>query len=161
MSAAGLAAAKKRRAGNSITNDINNVSSIPLGNKQNATTNGLPLQTIISTFNTRLNKLESNSKNTLIEPSTLTNEEYETRFNLLVDEISDLKEMILKLQSFTMEVNKSLFDERIKVLSAESIINNSIDNNDDDEEEEEDNDDEDQDDIDKIKETVENIKLDS
>lgn len=149
--AAGLAAAKKRRAGNT-QQDITNITPAPATNKQNSAS-GLPLQTIISTFNTRITKLENNTNNVSQNSSNITNEEYEQRFNLLVEEISDLKEMVLKLQSFTMEVNKTLFDERIKVLSAESIINNT----DDTQEHEEIL----QDDINKIKEDVENIKLDS
>ena len=152
--AAGLAAAKKRRAGNT-QQDINNTPPPPIANKQ---TSGLPLQTIISTFNTRISKLENNTNNKIQNSSDMTNEEYEQRFNLLVEEISDLKEMVLKLQSFTMEVNKSLFDERIKVLSAESIINNAPEN---DEDIIQDDQDQLQDNIDKIKESVENIKLDS
>ena len=151
--AAGLAAAKKRRAGNT-QEATNNIPPSPISNKQ---TSGLPLQTIISTFNTRISKLENNTNNKIQNSSDMTNEEYESRFSLLVEEISDLKEMVLKLQSFTMEVNKTLFDERIKVLSAESIINNAVDNQDIDDV----NDIELQEDIDKIKENVENIKLDS
>tara|TARA_B100000927_G_C16222391_1_gene372011 strand:- start:81 stop:545 length:465 start_codon:yes stop_codon:yes gene_type:complete len=151
--AAGLAAAKKRRAGN-IQQDTINTPPTPITNNKPASS-GLPLQTIISTFNTRISKLENNTNNK--QNSYDTNEEYEQRFNLLVEEISDLKEMVLKLQSFTMEVNKTLFDERIKVLSAESIINNTLDNQDID-----DNDDQELNaDIDKIKESVENIKLDA
>ena len=148
--AAGLAAAKKRRAGSTQQDII--TPPTPIANKQNSAS-GLPLQTIISTFNTRITKLENNTNNVSQNSSNITNDEYEQRFGLLVEEISDLKEMVLKLQSFTMEVNKSLFDERIKVLSAESIINNTNDT----EEQEEIL----QDDINKIKEDVENIKLDS
>ena len=60
--------------------------------------------------------------------------------------------MVLKLQSFTMEVNKTLFDERIKVLSSENIITNQENSIEDDTLNEN---------INKIKEDVENIKLDS
>ena len=35
----------------------------------------------------------------------------------MVNEINEIKDMLLKLQTFTMEVNKSLFDERINILS--------------------------------------------
>lgn len=158
MSAAGLAAAKKRRAGNTVE-PTNNTLPQTLSNRQNTTSGGLPLQTIISTFNTRISKLENNTNSTSQNYSNLSsNEEYETRFNLLVDEISELKEMVLKLQSFTMEVNKSLFDERIKVLSAESVINNAVENVDDIEDIDQD---ELHEDINKIKENVENINLDS
>ena len=43
--------------------------------------------------------------------------EYNSRFDLLAEEINNLKDVILKLQTFTMEVNKTLMDERIRVLS--------------------------------------------
>jgi hypothetical protein len=135
MSAASLSAAKKRRAANS--NDLN--SSNPSTSSTNSFINrpsssgGLPLQTIISTLNTRLTKLEQNT--TSRNPS-IDNIEIDSRFQLLVEEISEIKEMVLKLQSFTMEVNKTLFDERIKILSTDDVIdkdvNVDIDNIDDD-----------------------------
>lgn len=147
MSAAGLAAAKKRRAGNS--NVQQELANLPTPQKNTPSNNGLPLQTIISTFNTRITKLENNISK---ESTNIPNEEYEQRFNLIVEEISELKEMVLKLQSFTMEVNKTLFDERIKVLSSENIITNKENSIEDDTLNE---------DINKIKEEVENIKLDN
>jgi hypothetical protein len=43
-------------------------------------------------------------------------QEYDNRFNLVAQEIGELKETVLKLQTFTMDVNKTLYDERIKIL---------------------------------------------
>ena len=43
-------------------------------------------------------------------------EEYNARFDLIAAELGELKETILKLQTFTMDVNKTLFDERVQVL---------------------------------------------
>jgi len=38
-------------------------------------------------------------------------------FTMFADEISEMKDIVLKLQSYTMEVNKTLMDERIQVFS--------------------------------------------
>jgi len=50
---------------------------------------------------------------------------------MIADEIASIKDVILKLQSFTMEVNKSLYDERIHILSDlgnSSIAGSTLDN---------------------------------
>jgi hypothetical protein len=36
---------------------------------------------------------------------------------MLAEEIADLKDIVLKLQSYTMEVNKTLMEDRINILS--------------------------------------------
>jgi len=46
------------------------------------------------------------------------------RFELIVTEINSLKDIVMKLQSYTMEVNKMLVDERIHILS--DLGNNSV-----------------------------------
>jgi hypothetical protein len=43
--------------------------------------------------------------------------EMDKKFELLVEEITTLKDIVLKLQSFTMEVNKTLMEDRIQILS--------------------------------------------
>jgi hypothetical protein len=43
--------------------------------------------------------------------------EFNMRFEVLADEISTLKDTILRLQTFTMDVNKMLLNERVRVLS--------------------------------------------
>ena len=53
-------------------------------------------------------------------PSVIDDEmldEINTKFDLLAGEVAELKDMLVKLQSYTMEVNKKLFDERIQLLS--------------------------------------------
>ena len=52
---------------------------------------------------------------------TLTDQanEFDYRTNLLANEITNLKEIVIKLQSYTLEVNKSLYEER------EQFINGS------------------------------------
>ena len=44
-------------------------------------------------------------------------EEFNSRFEILANELADIKDTIMKLQTFTMEVNKSMHDERIHILS--------------------------------------------
>ena len=39
------------------------------------------------------------------------------KFSVLFEEITTLKDIVLKLQSYTMEVNKMLVDERIQIMS--------------------------------------------
>lgn len=112
-----------------ITSTPNNVNSP-----------GLTLQQVISIIDKRLVKVESfvqESRNVVLPsqpatgnaiPSSTANvvseqvfstmvEEFNHRFELLATEIDTLKDIVLKLQSFTMEINKTLVDERIHILS--------------------------------------------
>ena len=54
-------------------------------------------------------------------PSNLTEvlEEYNSRFDMLAEEITNLKNIVLSLQSYTMDVNKVLMQERVRILSEE------------------------------------------
>lgn len=54
--------------------------------------------------------------------------EFNNRFELLAQEIGDLKDIVLKLQSFTMDVNKTLLEERIRVFSDLGENGASLDN---------------------------------
>ena len=71
----------------------------------------------------------NNSHNTTVEQLTdmcnQMTQEYEERFILLATEIHELKDMMLKLQSFTMEVNQSLVTDRNKMMipPTEEIVN--------------------------------------
>jgi hypothetical protein len=40
-------------------------------------------------------------------------DEIDIRFNILAEEVSNLKQIIMELQSYTMSVNKMLLEERI------------------------------------------------
>lgn len=53
-------------------------------------------------------------------------EEYSSRFDIIADELASIKNMMLSLQSFTMDVNKKLMDERIHILSSEDTPNITI-----------------------------------
>jgi hypothetical protein len=60
----------------------------------------------------------SSSSSSLSEESmNVMADEFNSKFELLAGEVAELKDIVLKLQSYTMEVNKTLFEERIQVLS--------------------------------------------
>lgn len=44
-------------------------------------------------------------------------EEFNNRYELLATEIQAIKDIVLKLQSYTMEVNKTLVEERVRIFS--------------------------------------------
>lgn len=121
MSAASLSAAKKRRAAGA-NSDNNNTVVPPRDFTSSSRQNGLTMQQVITAFNGRITKLEENTNNNSNSNFLVTPDEIDSRFQILVNEIQELKDMVIKLQSFTMEVNKTLFDERIKVLTNENII---------------------------------------
>ena len=98
---------------------------------------GLTLPQVISVIDSRLVHLESFVKEQQVKEQQQQNntksmdlqqqssselpsefvDEVQTRFDILAREISELKDVILKLQSFTMDVNKALLEERINILS--------------------------------------------
>jgi translation elongation factor EF-G len=107
--------------------NINSQSQSQQQSKQIGT--GLTLPQVISVIDNRLINLENFVKDSRNEqeqeqtnamtaeiPSEFI-EEVQTRFEMLAREISDLKDVILKLQTFTMDVNKALYEERINILS--------------------------------------------
>jgi hypothetical protein len=146
MSSSAVASARKRRAGISQSNPIENMQS---SNNSSSTqqSNGLTLPQVISLIDTRLIKLEKfmneskenreNPNNQMMQQlytqpqsqpipnadqSTISNfseiiEEFQQRFVLLAEEINSLKDTIIKLQTYTMDVNKTLLEERINILS--------------------------------------------
>jgi hypothetical protein len=91
----------------------------------------MSLQQVISTVDKRLTQLETiakanNNSDNANESSDLPLivDEFNNRFELIVTEINSLKDIVMKLQSYTMEVNKMLVDERIHILS--DLGNNSV-----------------------------------
>ena len=61
------------------------------------------------------NDLDTETINSILQ-------EFSSRFDILAEEIGNLKDTVLKLQTYTMDVNKMLVNERINILS-------DIDNN--------------------------------
>jgi len=79
---------------------------------------GLTLPQVLAIIDTRLQKLETNtspSKNTEIPDEIV--QEFDERFNILATEIGELKDIVMKLQSYTMDVNKQLMEEKLKIAS--------------------------------------------
>ena len=120
-----LAAARKRRAPPQQNETVTTPQTQP-----NVNATGLTLPQVISIIDKRLVNLETFVKTTneqtksadvtQSQDNAQLNEvisEYNSRFELLAEEIGNLKDIVLKLQSYTMEVNKTLMEERINVLS--------------------------------------------
>ncbi len=125
MSQANAAARKRRAGGSSMPGSNDNI--IQQQQQQQPPTSGLTLPQVIALVDRRLVVLETFMKDTKSQapapaatPAAVDNELVEdinSKFEMLANEIADLKDMLLKLQTFTMEVNKRLVDERIQLLS--------------------------------------------
>lgn len=134
------AAAVRRRVGNQnnppAPGGASIASSTPTPNNSTASTKqtGMTLQEVISHFNKKIQGLEESVSK--ISPTTTTNgsstsgtstpdsgelnvifSEFNDRFELFAQEIALMKEQLLKLQTYTMDVNKVLYEERVRVLS--------------------------------------------
>lgn len=117
MSAANAAAIRRR---------VNNQNPPP-ANTNNLNTNNsqsnqktVSLPQIINGLDKRIKQLETNLPDSNNINSVFSNDildEFNSRFEILANELSEMKDIIMKLQSFTMEVNKSLYDERIQIFS--------------------------------------------
>lgn len=122
------AAAIRRRVTN-VQNNFNNppvtpdniISDItpppPIPAKQTSSLN--PRQ-LLNELDSRVNLIEESLQHT--DSSNKPNiidiiDEFNSRFEMMATEISDLKDTIIKLQSYTMDVNKMLLNERIQILS--------------------------------------------
>jgi hypothetical protein len=95
-----------------------NVQATPSESNVQATPSEKNLQEKTN-FNT-MDHVSINDFNTIIS-------EFNSRFELFAHEISELKDIVLKLQLYTMEVNKSLLEEREKIY-INSITNNNLAN---------------------------------
>lgn len=132
-----LAAAKKRRAPQNVAPTPNiqpeiNTNRAP---QQPMSTPGLTLPQVIALVDRRLVALETGmrdltqnagqSQPNVDVPSNLTEvlDEFNGRFDTLAEEIGNLKNIVLSLQSYTMDVNKLLLDERMRILKDDSESN--------------------------------------
>jgi hypothetical protein len=121
-----IAAAKKRRAPASaqVPMPQTNVAQP----QQQPPQQGLTLPQVISLVDKRLTVLETTVKGFAESsgdsgesaqiPSNITEvlDEFNTRFDHLAEEIEGMKHIVLSLQSYTMDVNKMLLEERIQLL---------------------------------------------
>jgi hypothetical protein len=128
----GNSAARKRRAGGASFEPQNPPQATRSVPGQQTPANGLTLPQVIAVVDARLIKLETFMKETqskgpvqtqtqnqapMQAPSDDILSEFDEKFEVLANEIADLKDIVLKLQSYTMDVNKMLMEERITVLS--------------------------------------------
>lgn len=139
------AAARKRRAGGASFEPAN---PTPQNAQQQQLKPGVPagltLPQVIAVVDARLIALETfvkETKNasvkvqvpaqvpaqvpTKAQISDDTIDELNEKFEILATEIADLKDIVLKLQSYTMEVNKTLIEERISILSEVNVQNDN------------------------------------
>jgi len=121
-----IAAAKRRRAGV--------IEQPPPAPPSTPTESGqiparLSLPQIIAMLDARLVKLERSASTATATASPAPAEaeggvsiseyvvEMDHKFSLLVEEITNLKDVVLKLQAYTMDVNKMLVEERVNIMS--------------------------------------------
>ena len=131
----GNSAARKRRAGGASFEPQNpQQASRPSQGPSQGPATGLTLPQVIAVVDARLIKLETFMKETQtggkqqviqapltqmrqVDQAPIDMSEFDEKFEVLANEIADLKDIVLKLQSYTMDVNKMLMEERINVLS--------------------------------------------
>lgn len=138
---ASLAAAKKRRAPAQTTPSPVPASSYPSPQTTTPVANsgqmpGLTLPQVIQLVDKRLLVLEStikemsssrvNADEHPVVPSNIKEvlDEFSERFNQLAEEVEGIKNIVLSLQSYTMDVNKMLLEERVQLLSGNGQSNN-------------------------------------
>jgi hypothetical protein len=118
------------------------INSRPAVNTPSSKQAGLTLPQVISVIDNRLIALENyvkeNKNNEQCSSKTVTfqtQEQYsqptfideiESRFEILAKEFTELKDIVLRLQSYTLDVNKTLLEERIHLLSDLGDDNNNI-----------------------------------
>lgn len=133
------AAARKRRAGGASFEPANPTpQNTQQQIKPGASPTGLTLPQVIAVVDARLITLETFMKETKNSPAKIHTaqeqapisdesiDDLNEKFEILANEIADLKDIVLKLQSYTMEVNKTLMEERISILSdVENVQDNS------------------------------------
>lgn len=136
MSSANAAAIKRRV--NSIpssdysqrrdVNAYNNSSSSPVDTNVPANSGGMTMQQVISVIDNRLVFLEKNisvkddladSQGTISDAMSVYIEDFNSRFELLAIEIDSIKTVVMNLQSYTMDVNRRLLDDKV-IVAAES-----------------------------------------
>jgi hypothetical protein len=130
-------AARKRRAGGASFEPQNPQPAPRPGqgpSQGQGPATGLTLPQVIAVVDARLIKLETFMKETQtsgkqqvqqapltkmqqVDQAPIDMSEFDEKFEVLANEIADLKDIVLKLQSYTMDVNKMLMEERINVLS--------------------------------------------
>mgnify|MGYP001032221593 CR=1 FL=1 len=132
-----ISAAKKRRA------NISQAPSPQIQQPQQQQTSAKPmtLPQVLKILDSRLSTLEKSAKDTVPSESVNSNivvqeetnaikeilNEYDERFQMLAGEIQEMKSALMKLQTYTMDVNKTLLEERVQYMNTpSSTVNPSI-----------------------------------
>ena len=126
------AAAIRRRA------NVQPTTPTPTPNSSRSTTSNptvdqsqprkLTLPEVVANFDQRISNLEKDIHSTSQMSNTMSNSiqsdelrnilnEYNERFEMIANEISNMKDTLLSLQTYTMDVNKMLLNERVRILS--------------------------------------------
>jgi hypothetical protein len=135
-----IASARNRRAFNTPSTAVPGSAPAPSSQGQvqpNVNTQGLTLPQVIALVDKRLITLETFMKETNAQSASASGDnikltasipipeildEFNSRFEILAQELETIKDVVLKLQSYTMEVNKMLVDERVHVFLNLGII---------------------------------------
>ena len=129
------AAARKRRAGGA---SFEPAPPAPAPQQQNQQNKGLTIQQVVVLVDQRLTTLETFMKETKEsnarqpQPTPVSNGldeeivnqltgEMNQRFELLATELGELKDIVMKLQSYTMDVNRTLLEQKSVVPVSESV----------------------------------------
>lgn len=130
------AAARKRRAGGASLSDSMPPQQMQRGPEPPKA--GLTLPQVITLVDKRLTTLETFMRDQQQRPeqqqpqqqsvqfSDQVVDEMNAKFEMLAGEVEALKDIVLKLQAYTMEVNKTLYEERIQMLSSDVKAPNEI-----------------------------------
>jgi uncharacterized coiled-coil DUF342 family protein len=124
MSSAALA--KKRRANLSAVQEVPSSPAATPAAAPQSRAGGMSLPQILNVIEKRILSLEkavednrdASSSKDVSEPIDIDAQlrpiidEYDARFEMLATQINEMKDALMKLQSFTMDVNKTLFEER-------------------------------------------------
>lgn len=136
MSKANSSARQRRAGGAVLPGQESKAVSAPASQVSPQQQGGLSLQQIIALIDKRLVSLETFAKETKETKETLPAQvtqtsaptvnqeeinnladEFNNKFEMVATEVAELKDIVLKLQAYTMEVNKTLMQERVRILS--------------------------------------------
>ena len=121
------AAAIRRRVGNQVTaNSSPNLASIPekTANEKKEISKTLTMTEMVTLLNSRIVALEKSTNqstntdiNLIQQDLKSLADEINIRFEIFANEIANMKDTVMKLQTYTMDVNKMLVNDRIQILS--------------------------------------------
>jgi hypothetical protein len=128
---ASLAAAKKRRAPVQAGPATSPAQQTAGSSSPAATASGLTLPQVIQVVDRRLFMLENTVKEMVSNrettnatsnegiPSNITEvlDDFNQRFEDLATEVASIKNIVISLQAYTMDVNKMLLEDRVELIS--------------------------------------------